>query len=147
MIRTILAVIIGIAVSIACVMAVEGAGGLVYPKPVGIDLHDMEQVRAYVTTMPLGAKLVVVFAWLLGAFLGGLATVLVARHRTRLAIVPGVTIAIGTIANAILLPHPMWMPAIGVLGAIPMAWLGGRLGVRIVTPKPAGGGEWKGGTR
>jgi hypothetical protein len=147
MIRSFLAVVIGIVVAVLVVAGVEGAGGYVYPKPAGIDLHDMEQVRAYVATMPLGAKGIVVAAWLLGAFLGGLATILVARHRTRLALVPGVAIAAATVANAVLLPHPMWMPVLGVLGAIPMAWLGARLGVYIVTPKPTGGGAWTGGTR
>ena len=147
MVRTILAVLLGIVAALATVMAVEAATILAWPLPPGLDFKDPAQVRAFVAGMPLAAKTSVVVAWLLAAFDGGLVTVLVARHKTKLALVPGLVIAAATIANAMELPHPMWMPATGVLLAVPMAWLGGALGVKLVRAKPSDGGAWQGGSR
>lgn len=147
MVRNLVAVVLGIVAALGTVVAVEAASAMAWPPPPGLDFKDLGQMRAFIEGLPLAAKTTVVAAWLLGAFDGGLVTALVARHKTTLALVPGVLIAAATIANAMMLPHPLWMPAIGVLLAVPMAWLGGWLGARLVTPKGREGGEWKGGMR
>jgi hypothetical protein len=147
MVRNVVAVVVGIVAALATVMGVESASALAWPPPPGLDFEDLEQMRAFIAGMPLAAKSSVVVAWLLAAFVGGLVTVLVARHGTRLALMPGLVIAAATIANAMMLPHPMWMPALGVLLALPMAWLGGWIGTRMVTPKGREGGAWTGGSR
>lgn len=147
MVRNFFAVVLGIVAALATVMAVEAASAMAWPPPPGLDFKDLGQMRAFIEGMPLAAKTSVVVAWLLAAFDGGLATVLVARQKTMLALVPGLVIAAATIANAMMLPHPLWMPATGVLLAVPMAWLGGALGVRVVRAKPTDGGAWQGGAR
>jgi hypothetical protein len=147
MVRKVVAVVLGIVAALATVMGVEAASALAWPPPPGLDYKDLDQMRAFIEGMPLAAKSSVVVAWLLAAFVGGLVTVLVARHKTRLAVVPGLIIAAATIANAMMLPHPLWMPVTGVLLAVPMAWLGGWIGGRWVTPRVRDGGTWTGGTR
>lgn len=147
MVRTFFAVVLGIVAGMGAIALMHAASGLVWPVPAGLDYNDPVQMRAYIAAMPMAPKTAVVGSWLTGAFIGGLVTVLVARHKTMLALVPGLVIAAATIANAMMLPHPMWMPATGVLLAVPMAWLGGALGVRLVRAKPSDGGAWKGGMR
>jgi hypothetical protein len=149
MLRGFLSLVVGVFAAMITITFVEAAGAKIWPPPEGFDFSkaDLAEVKAFIDTMSLAAKSLIVAGWLAGCFVGGLVATLVARHATRLALVPGVLIAAATIANAMMLPHPRWMPAVGVLLALPMAWLGGRLGVRFVRAKPEEVRAWKGGSK
>ena len=72
MIRKILGIVAGIAAAFVIILLVENFDEWLYPVPVDLDASDAAALTAYVFTMPLPAKLLVVFGWFLGSFGGAL---------------------------------------------------------------------------
>ena len=74
--RRIGAVIAGMIVAFLLVVAAEGIAHKIYPPPPGTNMQDMEQVKAFVATLPLSVLLIVLTGWLIATFV---ATWLAAR--------------------------------------------------------------------
>lgn len=126
MLRSILAVFLGLVACSVTVGLVEALGMLVYPVPAGINIQEPAAMRAYVESRPFGALLFVLGAWLLASALGPLVASLV--HRSKAAklapVVGGIFTAIIGL-NLISLPHPWWMFTLGLAAPLPIAyWVG-----------------------
>ncbi|MBB5015320.1 hypothetical protein [Rehaibacterium terrae] len=120
--RTVLAVIAGLLAMAVVVFAVEALGHRLYPLPPGIDLDDPASVQSMVDAMPLAAKLLVVLGWALGSFVGAhIAVRLTPAHRRGAALSIGVAMVVLVAINASMIPHPLWMTALGLLLPIPLA--------------------------
>ena len=128
--RTILGAVAGLVVAFFTIMLVEFASHAAYPPPPGLDpmvTADMAQIMA---TLPQGAMLLVVGAWLMGAFDGGFVAALIARgQRPRVAaIVPALMVMAGVVGMIVQMPaHPKWMSIAGLLLPIPAALAGAAL--------------------
>ena len=109
MIKKIAAAVIGIIVAGGIVFAVESLGHAVYPIPPDLDMSDPDQFGNYVESLPFGAFLFVAGAWVLGTLGGGMLACFIAGEKPRIfsAIVGGF-ILLATIANLIMIPHPLW---------------------------------------
>lgn len=135
--RTILGAVAGLAVAFFTIMLVEFASHAAYPPPPGLDpmvTADMAQIMA---TLPPGAMLLVVAAWVMGAFDGGFVAALIARgQRPRVAaIVPALMVMAGVVGMIVQMPaHPKWMSIAGLLLPIPAALAGAALATML---KPA----------
>jgi hypothetical protein len=129
MIRRILAVVLGIALAIAIVAAVEALGHVIYPVPADIDWKDAAQVESYLGTVPTGAFFFVLAAWWLGTFGGGILACLIAREKPSLysTIIGGFILA-ATVFNLISIPHPFWFSVTAVIGIAVMSYLAGLVG-------------------
>lgn len=127
--RFIVAGLIGVVVAFASVAGIEALGHAVYPPPADLDFSNANQVRAFMDALPLGALLLVLGSWISGTFLGGLVAALIARSRPYLfAGIVGAFVLAATIANLLLIPHPLWLTLLA-LAAIPLAaFLAGALG-------------------
>lgn len=123
MVRSALAVLLGVVIGAMLVFIVERAGHAFFPAPKGFDPASATAVAA----LPFAAKLSVLAAWFAGALGGGAAAALVARRWAPAAWVVALTILLlaGTSLAAIV--HPLWM----AIGAIPATLLGGWLGVLL----------------
>ena len=83
------------------------------------------------------AMVLVVVSWVLGAFIGGWVAAKVAReHPLFAALMIGVLVLAGVVANNTMIPHPLWMTVLGVLLPLPAAWLGARMARRPATATP-----------
>ena len=115
MMRRILSILAGLAVTVVCVGLLEALGHLVFPPPEGMDVSDPETLKTVMWDIPLGAKLSVLAAWTLGTFAGGA----VAAYFARAGSWPAWTIAgimlllIGI--NLVWIPHPVWMIVAAIL--------------------------------
>ena len=100
--RTILGAVAGLLVAFFTIMVVEFAGHQVYPPPPGLDPMVPADMAMIMQSMPLGAMLLVVVAWLTGAFDGGFVAALVARgNRPRVAaVVPALLVMAGVVGMA-----------------------------------------------
>ena len=127
--RTIAGVVVGVVVAWLTIMLAEFASAPLHPMPAGLDMHDPASVAAFVATLPASALLLVLSGWVLGALTGGYLAARIAR-KPRPALVIGIVIEIGVIANAVMIPHPLWMTIAGVLLPVPAAWLGAKLATR-----------------
>ncbi len=128
-IRTILAVLAGLAVGSVVNMGLVLLSPMVIPPPPGVDVTDMESLAA---SMHLFQSRHFVFPFL--AHAGGtlvaayLAVMIASGYRLKISMLVGSLFLLGGISNAVLLPAPGWFIAVDLICAyIPMAWIGGRL--------------------
>jgi MFS family permease len=127
--RTIAGVVVGVVVAWLAIMLAEFASAPLHPTPAGFDMDDPASVAAFVATLPVAALLLVLAGWVLGALIGGYVAARIAR-RLRPALTVGIVIVVGVIANAVMIPHPLWMTIAGALLPVPAAWIGARLATR-----------------
>lgn len=122
--RRVLAVVAGAAISILVVMLSDGLVASLHPLPEGTDLSDPEAMRAAIGDLPVTAMLLLVLGWAVATAAGAYLAVRMTPDRWRPAgwIVTALLL-LATVANLAMLPHPVWMwPAALVL--IPLAgWL------------------------
>ncbi|MBC02807.1 MAG: hypothetical protein CMJ34_05835 [Phycisphaerae bacterium] len=142
---------------------IEGIGHAVYPPPAEIsqlatqltdamaneDQGALVEIQsklevamsAYLETAPVGAMLFVVLAWIGSAFFGGLAAAATAPvTRLPMALFIGIIDVFGIMTVSLQFKHPVWMPVIGMVGAILMSLLAGWLvsrRIRSTAPEPA----------
>ncbi len=126
--RNIGAGIAGVVVAGLLVWIVESVGHAVFPPPPDLDFANADAMRAYIDTLPLGALLFVAAAWFIGT-LGGTLTAckLGTGRRYIYALVVGGLILAATVVNLVMIPHPMWFSALGIVGIVAGAWLGLKL--------------------
>ena len=88
--------------------------------------------------VPTGALIVILVAWAGGAFAGGLVASAGARRgKTARAMVFAGLFLLGTLANLMMIPHPVWVQAIGLAEIVPAAYFGSTLtGPRTKDSKP-----------
>jgi len=134
MIRKVGAGIVGVAVAMALVWLVETIGHTVWPTPADLDTGDVDVMRAYVDTLPLGAMLTVALAWFVGALAGTFAACRLGAARPLVyALAVGGVMTAGAAFNLTIIPHPPWFSALGLLGIFAGTWLGLNAGARKET--------------
>lgn len=128
MLRSIGAVIAGLAVGMVVNMAIVQLNmTLLHPAPEGLDTNDMDQLQAYMDTLPASAFLVVMIAHLGQSFVGGwVAARLAASNVMVMAMTVGVLSMAGGIAMMFMISGPTWM-YIELPLYLVVAWFAGRL--------------------
>lgn len=133
-IRNILAVIAGAVVGSIVNMLILKLNGILIPLPEGADLSTMQGLKDSMHLFEPKHFIVPFLAHAGGTFVGAwVAALIAATRKMTFALVIGVFFLIGGIANIFMLPSPVWFIIVDlVLAYIPMAWLGGRLGIKRV---------------
>jgi hypothetical protein len=130
-VRSVLAVIAGFVLSCLVMMLVESVNGKVFYPGLAKQAEgvtDREEIRKIFAAAPLGALVVVLCGWVMGSLLGGLAATWLGRQPLyRHALIIGVLVSLGAVANNLMLPPPAWFWIVGLILPIPSACLGGRL--------------------
>lgn len=127
MVKRIISVVAGIIVGTVVVFLLELPGNIMYPLPEGVGLDDTEAMGEHIANLPFFPKLMVVLAYALGAFAGGLVSAkLDVAHWKSHAVIVGLMIALGAMMTAQQFPHPTWMLGAGLLLPIPLAYLGAQ---------------------
>jgi len=128
MIRKVSAVVLGIVAAVAIVAAVEAIGHSVYPIPPDVDVNDPVRFENYVASLPFGAFLFVLASWNFGAFGGGLLAVFIARHKPFIyATIVGAFVLVASVANLIMIPHPLWFSVTAVISISVMTTVTGLI--------------------
>ncbi len=118
MVKTIFAAVLGVIAAFGIVAAVEALGHTVYPVPPDLDFNDSVAFGIYVQSLPIGALLFPAGAWVLATLGGGLLACFIAKDKPFVySGIVGGFIFLGTVANLMMTPHPMWL-SIGSLIAI-----------------------------
>lgn len=130
MIRSMFSVMLGMLVALMVMLGLEFVGTWMFPMPAGQLAADAD-LAELIANAPTGKLVWVLLGWLLAACCGGWVAARLARvHRMGAAITIGVLLVLGVLLNAWMLPHPLWMTLLGVIGPVPLAWCGGRLALR-----------------
>ena len=127
MVRSTLAVLLGLLVALATMLLLEYIGMSLFPLPPGVTLETEEDLARLVASASPGKLAWVLMGWTFAALAGGWAATRAGRRRTGEALAVGALIVAGVLANAAMLPPPAWMTTLGVLLPLPAAWLGARL--------------------
>jgi hypothetical protein len=123
MIRNIIAGVVGVFVALAIIALNEKIGHLAFPPPADIDFSDPDIVEPYLASLPAWALLQVMAGWVIGVFAGILAaTTISLASTTAYTLVIGGLIFAATVANLIIIPHPMWFNVTGLAAIALSAW-------------------------
>ena len=130
--KNVLAVVVGVVVGSIANMIVVMIGPVIIPPPDGVDVTNVESIKA---SMHLFEFRHFIFPWVahaLGTLVGAyLAALIAASCRMAVAMVVGGLFLIGGIANVIMIGGPVLFNVVDLVGAyIPMAWIGARLSGR-----------------
>lgn len=129
--RTILAVIVGMALAMTTMLVFEAGYGLQHPLPPGANAQDPATLNTHIAHAPLPALLLVLAGWVVAAFDGGLVAALISRrHKLGAALTIGALIVASVYAITTMYAHPAWMLIAGLALPLPASWLGARLAQR-----------------
>lgn len=136
MLRTLLAIVAGLITAMLVIFGVEALGLLLFPPPAGMRLDTEADLARLVAMSSPAAKAWLVFGWALGSFVGAwVAARISRRHRRIAALAVALFIVAGTVMNAMVIAHPLWMNLLGILLPVPLALLASRLVGPRVTPE------------
>ncbi len=123
--RMILGIVAGIVVAVACVAGIEALGHLIYPPPPGLDPTNPRDIDRLMSMVPMMALVFVVVAWFVGALAGALVANLIAR-RTIAGWFVALLVVTGGVATMVMIPHPGWMWAAGIVLPLLAAFVAAR---------------------
>jgi hypothetical protein len=127
MARRIGGVVAGLVLAWLAVMAAEAGVHKMYPPPPGMNMQDMKAVKQFVASLPLSALLLVLAGWLVGTLAGTFVAAKVGGSRYP-AYVAGALLLAAGIANAVMIPQPLWFSVTSFAIFISMTGLGAFLG-------------------
>lgn len=131
-IRIVLAVVLGMAAGSAVNMGLIMLSPMVISPPQGVDVTDMESLASSMHLFQFRHFVFPFLAHAAGTLAGAyLAVKIAAGHRLKISMLIGSLFLLGGIANAMMLPAPVWFIAADLIVAyLPMAWIGGRLAAK-----------------
>jgi hypothetical protein len=133
-IKKIAAAVIGIVVAGGIVFAVESLGHTVYPLPADLDMNDPVEFGNYVESLPIGAFIFVAGAWVLGTLGGGLLACFIAGDKPRVySSIVGGFVLVATIANLIMIPHPLWFSISSLVAIAVTTYVTGNIASSFTT--------------
>jgi len=123
--RNIGAGLAGVLIAMLSVWLVQKIGHAVYPPPTEIDFNDIEVMKAYVETLPIGALLFVIASYFIGTAVGTCAACAIGTMMPRVfAMFVGMVMLVATALNVAMIPHPAWFIIAAVVAIAVAAWLG-----------------------
>ena len=130
--RNIFSMFLGVLSGFFIIFLMEIVSHIIYPQPAGLDIKDMDAIRAFTSTAPAIVFVLLVLSYSLGALVGGLVTAAIAAQNkiSKAITAGGILMGVG-VYNLFLIPHPVWTIIISIFLFIPCSYLGGYLGVRI----------------
>lgn len=109
MFRSVMAILAGIMLGGLVVGSVEWLGHWLYPLPTGLDIDDPKELALAMAELPIGAFLMVLLAWFMGALCSAALASWLGRPESVLC---GVLAAMVMLAFAvmmlIMIPSPLW---------------------------------------
>lgn len=121
----------GLAAMLLSIFIVEFTGHLIWPPPETLSLAQPDMAASLIQTLPLGAKLVVLLAWGMGAlFAGFFSTALARSHHRWLTLSLGLLLCVLIGVNLTIIPHPLWMSMVAMLLPLPLSWLGFLMAIK-----------------
>lgn len=107
-VRNVFAVIAGIATFALLIMVIEAISHQIYPPP-EIDFDKPDQIREFISTLPIGAILFVGLAWMVGAFGGTIVAGFVGTLKPLyFGVIIGGLVLAGAVTQLLIIPHPWW---------------------------------------
>lgn len=125
-IKNILAIVLGIFIGSSVNMGIIMISGSIIPPPNGADVTTIEGLKESISLFQWQHFIFPFLAHALGTLVGAfVAAMIAAKHKMRFAFAIGIFFLMGGIANAFMLPSPIWFILVDLAAAyIPMSWIG-----------------------
>lgn len=124
-VRSILAVIIGMLVAFVLIGLVQAIGMRIYPPPPGMDPTDVESIKAAMAQRPLAALLFVLLSYTTGSVAGGwVAARLAPKAKMTHAMIVAALLFGAGLRNLMTIPHPTWFAVVSSAIYWLSAWSG-----------------------
>lgn len=138
MFRSVLSVVVGLAIGVTIIAVVEGIGHAMYPPP-DVDWSNDEAAAAAVAKLPPGAFVMKLVAWWLGTSTGaGVAAYMSSRIRWKHGWIVAGILFVGGLIELFVLPHPWWC-VVATLVVFPLsATVGMLIGTQPIPGKREG---------
>ena len=137
--RKFLGLFLGLIAGFVVVALVEGISSLLYSRPANLDFTDRSAVREFVSTLPIGAFLIVLAAHALGTFTAAFTSIAIVGRRWFFGpLALGVLLMVAGLINMALIPHPFWFAMVDVMLYPIAAFSGGLAGTKLVTRPTCG---------
>lgn len=124
--RNVLAVLAALLAGGLIIMLFEGIATMQYPIPDDVNRHNVQQMSAWIATLPAIAFIWVFLGHIVAAYAAGLVAWLIARSTYVPSMVAAALLMMGGLINLVVIPHPWWMWT-ELLFYLPAAFLGARL--------------------
>ena len=139
MLRSILAIVVGVLVGGFVVFLIELPGYFIHPPPPGLDMQDAAALKSHFEKAPLAALVGVAIAWTVGPFVASWLAAFIARRAFLIhGMIIGVIFMLLDLVNIVSFPHPWWLAVIGVVAPLISAYLGASLAARMAGRSAAG---------
>ncbi len=123
--KYVLPVVVGSAAGMILIKMGELMLGKMYTLPEVTDLNNLVPLKAAIMALPVSAFALLLVNYIIASLVSGIASTLVIKRESGVpAIVAGLVLTAGGIANIIRIPHPLWFSIANLLTYIPCAWLG-----------------------
>ena len=128
-IQNVLGLIAGIIIGGAINMGIIMLSGSIIPLPEGVDPTNMESLQQNLHLFTPKHFIFPFLAHALGSLAGAfIAAKIASSHKIKFGLGVGAFFLIGGLANAIMLPAPVWFIVVDlVLAYLPMGWIGAKL--------------------
>lgn len=126
-----LALILGLAIGSAANMLIISFGPSIISPPEGVDVNDIESIKANIHLYSPAQFMIPFLAHALGTLVGAFVAAKIAKsHKLSFALVISTLFLVGGIMMVVMLPKtPIWFILLDLLVAyIPMGYLGWKLG-------------------
>ncbi|WP_183252257.1 hypothetical protein [Brevundimonas basaltis] len=130
MLRAILSIVAGVAAAFVIVMLGDMLSHMLAASTAGApptDMNDRPAMEAYVAGLPTTVFAVMLAGWTIAAFAAGFVAARFGRKGAWPGWVAAGIFLCATAANLLMIPHPVWMTAAGIVLVI----LGGLTGSRV----------------
>lgn len=130
--KNIIAVILGLLGGSAINMALIQTGHKLFPLE-GIDLKDMDALAKVMPTLEFEYFIFPFLAHALGTLIGAVIAGFIATgHKMKFSLGIGVIFLIGGVLASFMIPAPTWFVVADlVIAYIPMAWVGGKIALKL----------------
>lgn len=129
-IRAVLAVISGLVIGAAVILTIQSFSP--YQPPMDVRPENSIEFSSWVKHLPTEAYLLVLLSYMVGAFVAGFVTKMIAPlEKLRIDLLSGFILLVFAVGNFLAFPHPEWLTYTACIGFLVLAWLGGLLGKRL----------------
>jgi len=88
----------------------------------------MQALSEMIEKLPFISLFLIMAGWLVAGFVGGAVTAKMTEgYWKRNVLTVGFILFLATLANLLMIPHPRWMSIFGLMGILPLAYIGGLL--------------------
>ncbi|MDX2359358.1 MAG: hypothetical protein QNK23_01035 [Crocinitomicaceae bacterium] len=119
--KSFLATFIGVFVAIFAMMGIQMVGHNVFPVPPEINFEDPASLSENMHLIPAGSFIFILLAHSLGQLFGLLTAKLIDKTSAYPVYIIAGFLLLGTVANLVMIPHPVWFSIVDVLLMIAVA--------------------------